>query len=442
MNLQTFKAATMAEALTQVKTTMGADAVILHTRTFYTRQWLGLRRREMVEITAGKGLNVGRRRFVAEPAAQAQRASASSSVGTVATQRSGAGLAAYRAGGSSSGGGTALAAPGESASDSFHARPSSSLAPRNALEGSRGLMETPAATSAAMLGLSQEVSALKSMVKDLVTTTRHQQCPNVPEDLFDYYMQLITNQVAEEVAADIVKTLQKSVRPEHLAQPEFVREKLAEQLEKLIPVAGPIVRTKTSGPHVVALIGPTGVGKTTTLAKLAANLKLREKHRVGLITLDTYRIAAVDQLKRYADIIGSPLKVVNSGEELREAVRAMSDCDFLLIDTAGRSPNDTMKLNELRGLLSVIEPDEVHLVLSSTASESCINLAVSRFNEVRVDKIIFTKLDEAAHVGVVFNVVRKLNKSLSYITTGQDVPDDIEVGRGKRLAQLILGAAV
>jgi flagellar biosynthesis protein FlhF len=101
-----------------------------------------------------------------------------------------------------------------------------------------------------------------------------------------------------------------------------------------------------------------------------------------------------------------------------------------------------MKLNELRGLLSVVEPDEVHLVLSSTASEACINLAVSRFSDVRVDKIIFTKIDEAAHVGVVLNVIRKVNKSLSYITTGQDVPDDIEVGRGRRLAQLILGAGV
>jgi len=245
--------------------------------------------------------------------------------------------------------------------------------------------------------------------------------------------------VADELAADVVKALQKQMRPEHLAQPEFVKEKLAEQLEKLIPTSGPIVRTKTTGPHVVALIGPTGVGKTTTLAKLAANLKLREKHRVGLITLDTFRIAAVDQLKRYADIIGSPLRVVNTADELREAVKAMSDCDFLLIDTAGRSPNDAMKLNELRGLLSTVEPDEVHLVLSTTASEECINLAVSRFSEVRVDKIIFTKIDETAHVGVVLNVVRKVNKSLSYITTGQDVPDDIEVGRGRRLAQLILG---
>jgi flagellar biosynthesis protein FlhF len=437
MNLQTFKAATMAEALTQVKTTMGADAVILHTRTFFTRHWLGLRRREMVEITAGKGLNVGRRRYMADPApAPAQQRS---------TQRPASGIAAYRA---AAGGGAATASPsrvlartGEGSPDDSFAG-GASISPRNAMPGGRALMETPAATSAAMLSISQEVCALKSLVKDLVTTTRHQQCPNVPEDLFDYYMQLVTNQVAEEVAADVVKTLQKQVRPEHLSQPEFVREKLAEQLEKLVPTAGPIVRTKTHGPHVVALIGPTGVGKTTTLAKLAATLKLREKHRVGLITLDTYRIAAVDQLRRYADIIGSPLRVANSGEELREAVHALGDCDFVLIDTAGRSPNDTMKLNELRGLLSVVEPDEVHLVLSSTASEACINLAVSRFSDVRVDKIIFTKIDEAAHVGVVLNVIRKVNKSLSYITTGQDVPDDIEVGRGRRLAQLILGAAV
>ena len=132
-------------------------------------------------------------------------------------------------------------------------------------------METPAANSAALLGLTQEMTSLKAMVKDLITQTRHQQSPNIPEDLFDYYMQLVGNDVAQELACEIVKSLQKQLRPEHFAQPQIVQEKLAEQLEKLLPTSGPLVRKKTAGPHVVALIGPTGVGKTTTLAKLAAN---------------------------------------------------------------------------------------------------------------------------------------------------------------------------
>jgi flagellar biosynthesis protein FlhF len=412
MNLQTFRATTMAEALTQVKSQMGTDAVILHTRTFHTRYFLGLRRREMVEITAGKGLNLpdrhSRRQIPSRQQLQQQAALA--------------GPAAYRAASNQT---TQLAA-----------------APRNAVEGSRSFMETPAASSAAILGVSQELSALKTMVKDLVQQTRVQQCPQVPEEMFDYYEQLVGQQVSAELATELLKNIQRNHRAEMLQQPEFVKERLAEQLEKLIPTAGPIARTKHTGPHIVALVGPTGVGKTTTLAKLAANLKLREKHKVGLITLDTYRIAAIDQLKKYADILGSPLKVVNNADDLRDAVKGMSDCHFVLIDTAGRSPNDTMKINELKNLLAVVEPDEVHLVLSSTSSEGCIELAAARFGEVRVDKVIFTKIDEAAHIGVVFNVVRKLNKNLSYITTGQDVPDDIEVGRGRRLAQLILGSGL
>lgn len=406
MNLQTFKAATMAEALAQVKSVMGSDAIILHTRTYQRRLWLGLRRQEVVEITAGKGLQTAGRSPRRAPVSP--RANAAASKPLVP-----AGYAAAATGAVSS---TGSLPPG------------------------RALLETPAANHAVMLGLSQEMTALKTMVKDLVTQTRQRQAPQVPEELFDYYMQLIENQVAEELASDMVKQLQQQLRPEHLSQPAVVREKLAELMEKLLPTSGAITRRKSVGPHVVALIGPTGVGKTTTIAKLAANLKLREKHRVGLITIDTYRIAAIDQLKKYADIIGSPLRVVGSPEDLRDAIRSMDDCEFILIDTAGRSPNDALKLNELKAFLAAAAPDEVHLVLTSTASQACVELAVSRFAEVGADKIIFTKIDEAAHVGVVLNVIRKVNKSLSYITTGQDVPDDIEVGRGRRLAQLILGS--
>jgi flagellar biosynthesis protein FlhF len=403
MNLQTFKATTMAQALSQVKHTLGADAVILHTRTYQRRHWMGLRCREVVEITAGKG---NRSAKGDHPAPRRPRPAPQIP-------------AAYRAVASSSA--------------------AAQHSPKPSPPGQQ-LLQTPAAGHAIMLNLTQEMGQLRSMVKDLVVQTRQKQVPNIPEHLFEYYTQLISSQVAEELAGQIIQTLHIELRPEHFAQPEFVRRKLADQLEKLLPTAGPIVRTKTIGPHVVALVGPTGVGKTTTIAKLAANLKLREKHRVGLITLDTYRIAAVDQLRKYADIIGSPLKVVGSPEDLREAVASMSDCDFILIDTAGRSPNDTLKINELRNFLAAVEPDEVHLVLSTTASQACVELAIERFSAVRVDKIIFTKLDEAAHVGVVLNVARKVNKALSYVTTGQDVPDDIEVGRGNKLAQLILGS--
>jgi flagellar biosynthesis protein FlhF len=224
-----------------------------------------------------------------------------------------------------------------------------------------------------------------------------------------------------------------------LQQVDFVRDRLTEQVERMIPSSGAIERKKEVGPHVVALIGPTGVGKTTTLAKIAANLQIREHRRVGLITIDTYRIAAIDQLRKYAELIGSPLKAVNNAEDLREAIRAMSDCEFILIDTAGRSPTDTLKLNELKGFLDAANPDEVHLVLSSAASQQCIERAIERFGQVRVDKMIFTKLDEAVHVGVVLNVIRKVNKTLSYVTTGQNVPEDIEVGKGSKFAQMLLG---
>lgn len=399
MNLQTFKAPTMAEALTQVKSTMGTDAVILHTRTFHTRVWLGLRRREMVEITAGRGIGVGDR---------SRRAPARIPAVSSAYAR------------------TNPVTRGISES-------------RQMSEGGRQFLETPAATGAAMLSISHEVASLKLMVKDLVTQTRQRQTPNIPEELFDHYMRLIGNQVAEDLAGELIAALQRNVRPETYSQADVVKEKIVDHLEKLITTTGPIVRSKKTGPHVVALIGPTGVGKTTTLAKLAANLMLKEKHKVGLITLDTYRIAAVDQLRRYADIIGAPLRVVSGADDLRDAARLMGECDFLLIDTAGRSPNDRLKLNELRGILAAVEPDEVHLVLAATASEHCLQLAISRFGDVRADKIIFTKLDEAANVGVLLNVVRKASKSVSYFTTGQDVPDDIEQARGRRLAQLIMG---
>jgi len=396
MKLQTFTAATMAQALHRVKAEMGHDAVILHTRTYRRRRWMGLGQREVVEITAGTGM---------APAAAVRKPRRPPA-------REATGLLPF----------------------------GQAPAPGGAPEPPRKLLESPAAGNAIMLGMSQEVGALKSMVNELVTQTRMQAAPQVPEDLFDCYMQLIQAQVAQEIAVDVLKTIRQQLTAEQIKQPALVRQKLMEQLEKLLAVSGPIVRRKTTGPHVVALIGPTGVGKTTTIAKLAANLRLRQGHAVALITIDTYRIAAVDQLRKYADIIGAPLRVVMTPQELKEAVAAMSSSEFVLIDTAGRSPNDALKLAELKAFLAAAEPDEVHLVISTTQSQESIELTLARFQNVRVDKVILTKFDEALHVGVMLSVMRKVNKSLSYVTTGQNVPDDIEVAHPHRLAQFILGA--
>lgn len=413
MNLRTFSAPSFAQAMALVKSEMGSDAVILHTRTVQKRRWMGLRKNEIVEITAGSGLNVQSR-----PVRRA--AGGAAAAGTQANKLRGA-----RDGG-------AIVAHGGAG-----VRPAGQAQQQSNQPG-KDLLDTPAAGRAMMMSISTEVRELRGVLEDLVKRTKREAAPQVPEDLFEHYTHLIQNQVAEELATDLVRQLQL-YRPEQLQQGGFVREKLTEQVERMLPTCCPIQRKKETGAHIVALIGPTGVGKTTTLAKIAANLKIREGRRVGLITIDTYRIAAIDQLRRYAELIQSPLKVVNSPEDLRDAVDAMSNCEFILIDTAGRSPTDTMKLNELKGFLDAVNPDEVHLVLSSTASQVCIERAIDRFGQVRVDKIIFTKLDEAVHVGVVLNVVRKVNKALSYVTTGQNVPDDIEVGKGSRLAQMLLG---
>src|SRR5690606_2476409 len=236
MNLKTFRAATMADALQQVKTAMGSDAVILHTRTFQRRHWLGLRRREVVEITAGAGLNVGRRRVQPGPRPAPRIAvPAGAAVG-----RQGAGY----------------------------------------IEASRRLMQTPAVGNVLIRELSQEMATLKTLVQEVVNTSRRRACPDVAEAPLDYYRQLLEDQGAGELASEILQKLHREIRPEHLASEAFVRDKIAEQIEKYLPIAGPIARTKLEGPHVVALVGPTGVGKTTTIAKLAANLKLRDKRRV------------------------------------------------------------------------------------------------------------------------------------------------------------------
>jgi len=203
-----------------------------------------------------------------------------------------------------------------------------------------------------------------------------------------------------------------------------------------IPIADPI-QVAAGRRTVVALVGPTGVGKTTTIAKLAAHYRLREQCSVGLITVDTYRIAAVEQLKTYAEIMDLPLEVVATPREMHAAVNRLAHVDLVLIDTAGRSPRDAVRLSELRGLLAESQADEVHLVLSAVAGPDSIDIAAGAFSTVGVSALVLTKLDEAVSLDWLPVLLKRHRLPLSYTTNGQNVPDDIQPANAAALQQLV-----
>ena len=198
------------------------------------------------------------------------------------------------------------------------------------------------------------------------------------------------------------------------------------------------VKLNRHGVRIVALLGTTGVGKTTTLAKIAAKFVLEQRTNVALITADTYRISAVEQLKTYSDILELPLEIVYNPAELASAIERHRDNDLILIDTAGRSQHNEYQMRELEEFLRVNPRIEKHLVISATTKFTDARHIMNRFAQIEPDKVIFTKIDETASLGMIVNLLRNQKYSLSYITTGQSVPDDIESASANLLANLLL----
>jgi flagellar biosynthesis protein FlhF len=192
------------------------------------------------------------------------------------------------------------------------------------------------------------------------------------------------------------------------------------------------------GRKIYSFIGPTGVGKTTTLAKLAAATAVQGGKKTALITLDTYRIAATAQLQTYARIMDLPLEVAVNRNELKEAIRKHGDCDRIFIDTAGRSPNRDGDLTELKRLLSVDEEIHPFLVLSATTQYQNMINAEKRFGALSFKSFIFTKLDECGDLSTMINFLLSRQKPVSYFTAGQNVPEDIEIASKKKLATFLL----
>ncbi|MBL4698547.1 MAG: flagellar biosynthesis protein FlhF [Phycisphaerales bacterium] len=265
----------------------------------------------------------------------------------------------------------------------------------------------------------------------------------MPAPLFALYAKMMDNDVPVDLADKLVGSVRDRLDAVELKDALIVRQALLRAIEATISTRSESLLTidhhsSTGRPRVIALVGPTGVGKTTTVAKLAATYKLRHGKNVGLITSDTYRIAAVEQLRTYAGIIGLPLKVANSPEELSRSIEELSDCDIVVIDTAGRSQNNAKRLGELAEFTKAANPDETHLVLSTTVGDNVLRKTAERFKALGPDRCILTKLDEAVTTGPIAGLSDRIGLPLSFITVGQEVPDDLEPARADRLARCVL----
>lgn len=189
----------------------------------------------------------------------------------------------------------------------------------------------------------------------------------------------------------------------------------------------------------VMFIGPTGVGKTTTIAKLAAIHSLWERRKVLLLTADTYRIAAVEQLRTYARILGIPLEVIFEPKDYDDVLARHGDAEVVFLDVAGRSQRDDRHLEEYERAHDAFKPDAVHLVLQANVAYPVIVDVVRRMSKIPISCAIFTKLDEAMTYGVLLNFCLEFGTPISFLTTGQNVPSDIEVAEPSRIAKLVMG---
>ena len=272
----------------------------------------------------------------------------------------------------------------------------------------------------------REVSELKNLFSKVIEGKPYHQKPN------DYLKEKLKHlEIDEEFQDEIIQEVTENSNGS-MDETEMLRD----IFEKNILIS----RQGLSGR--VVLVGPTGVGKTTSIAKLAGRLALVEKKKVGLITVDTYRIGAVEQLKIYAEIMNIPFEVVITMKEMEEAIDKMKECEIILIDTTGRSSKNAMQISELRAFIQKANPDHVNMVISATTKNSDIKSILKGYSELKYDNIIITKLDETTVYGSLYNIAKIANKPVNFITIGQNVPDDIKVPTKEEIASFILGEEI
>ncbi|MUK89897.1 flagellar biosynthesis protein FlhF [Ornithinibacillus sp. L9] len=252
------------------------------------------------------------------------------------------------------------------------------------------------------------------------------------------YQFLIDQEIDQDIAKKIVQAVvqQHKAASNPISAPSIIQDVRLEIENQLRSLSFEGI---TYNKKIVQFVGPTGVGKTTTLAKVAAHSMLKDKKRVAFITMDTYRIAAIEQLKTYAKILDVPIEVAYSIDEYKEKVQQFNDYDLILVDTAGRNFRDEKYVRELRENINITEDVETFLVLSLTAKPKDLIDIYNSFYHIPIKEIIFTKIDETRQYGSMLNIAIEKQVGVAYLANGQDVPDDLIQPTPKKISDFIVG---
>jgi flagellar biosynthesis protein FlhF len=278
-------------------------------------------------------------------------------------------------------------------------------------------------------------------IRDAASASPAPRTPALPEQVVPYYVQLVQNDIADELAEQILRDAAAELPRGAAPSADHIRARLLKTVERLIPPCSGI-QLEPGRPRRVALVGPSGGGKTTTIAKLAADFRLRRGLRVALLTLDAQRLAAGEQLARFAAVLGVKAAAVETLSDVRASISALGEFDLLLIDSPGVGWREQGRFARLAAALRSCRPDEIHLVLPASMSESAQVRAARAFQPLGVQKVIFTRVDELIGCGVILNVVHKLRVGVSYLASGQNVPNDLRETCGRELSELVFRRAV
>lgn len=285
-------------------------------------------------------------------------------------------------------------------------------------------------------GVSVELKKELTDIKALVQSMQPQIEQGYPEDIESFLAYLREQEINQELITRIGDELfehKKEVPNNELPLTyRQIAEKVIKEELKDLPFGGISYHKK-----YINVLGPTGVGKTTTIAKMAAHSVLQKKKKVGFITTDTYRIAAIEQLKTYAGLLQSPVEIVYNREDFANAMDTYHDRDLVFIDTAGRNYKEVKFVEDVKKLINFEENVESYLVLSSTSKEKDMETIIEQFLSFSIEQFIFTKADETNSIGSILNLMIKYKKGLAYYTDGQEVPEDINEASIDSLLKLL-----